>query len=132
MDGAPEGHSVHTFVPTVHFERWFNFGREKGASTADRQGYFRAPYVRNQIGQAAQESIGSPAYEPGRQAISDRNMFSMAFWLLGDYRAQLEQIELTGPVISSVQWDYLSDPAGSYRKAWQEAAAAVAAGRMFR
>ncbi len=131
MDGAPEGHSVHTFVPTVHFERWINFSREKGASAADRQGYFRTPHVRDQISQAARKSVGSPAYQPGHQAISDRNMFSMAFWLLGDYRAQLEQMELTGPVISSVPWNYRNDPVGSYQQAWQEAAAAVAAGRAF-
>lgn len=56
----------------------------------------------------------------------------MAFWLLGDYRAQLEQMQLTGPVISDVPWNYRNDPVGSYRKAWQEAAAAVAAGRAFR
>ena len=132
MDEAPEGHSVHTFVPTVHFERWVNFSREKGATTADRQDYFRTPQVRDQINHAAQRSVSSPAYQPGHHAISDRNMFSMTFWLLGDYRAQLEQMELTGQVISSVPWNYLSDPVGSYQKAWQEAAAAIAAGRMFR
>ncbi len=132
MDEAPEGHSVHTFVPTVHFERWINFSREKEATAADRQGYFRSPQVGDQVNQAVRKSVGSPAYQPGHQAISDRNMFSMAFWLLGDYRAQLEQMELTGPVISSVPWTYRSDPIGSYQKAWQEAAAAVVAGRTFR
>jgi hypothetical protein len=132
MDEAPEGHSVHTFVPTVHFERWVNFSREKEATAADRQGYFRAPKVAEQVNQAARKSIGPAAYQPGHQAISDRNMFSMAFWLLGDFRAQLEQIKMTGPVISSVPWGYRSDPIGSYQKAWQEAAAAVAAGRTFR
>jgi hypothetical protein len=60
------------------------------------------------------------------------NMFSMASWLLGDYRAQLEQMELTGPVITSVPWNYAGDPIGSYRKAWKEAATALAAGRRFR
>ncbi len=132
MDEAPEGHSVHTFVPTVHFERWINFSREQGATAADRQGYFRTSQVRDQINHAAQKSVSSPAYQPGHQAISDRNMSSMAFWLLGDYRAQLEQMELTGPVISSVPWGYLSDPVGAYQRAWQEAAAALAAGRMSR
>lgn len=88
--------------------------------------------MRDQINQAAQKSVGSPAYQPRYQVISDRNMFSMAFWLLGDYRAQLEQMDLTGPVISSVPWNYLNDPIGSYQEAWQEAAADVAAGRMFR
>lgn len=130
LDEAPEGHSVHTFVPTIHFERWVYFSREKGATEADRQGYFRAAHVRDQINQAARQSVGSPAYQPGHQLISDRNMFSMAFWLMGDYRAQLEQMELTGPVISGVPWNYLSDPVGSYQKAWKEAAAA--AGRNFR
>jgi hypothetical protein len=131
-DQAPEGHSVHAFVPTVHFERWIYFGWGKDATAADRQGYFRTPHVREQINQAAQKSVVSPAYKPGLQAISDRNMFSMAFWLLGDYRAQLEQMMLTGPVITSVPWNYLSDPIGSYREAWKEAAAALAAGRRFR
>jgi hypothetical protein len=132
MDEAPEGHSVHSFVPTVHFERWLNFSREQGATAADRQGYFRTAQVRDQIGRAAQKSVNSPAYQPGHRLIGDRTMFSMAFWLLGDYRAQLEQMELTGPVISSVPWNYRSDPVGSYQKAWQEAAAAVTAGRMSR
>ena len=132
MDEAPEGHSVHTFVPTVHFERWIDFSREKDATAADRQGYFRTPHVRDQINQAAQKSVGSSAYQPGHQAISDRNMFSMAFWLLGDYRAQLEQMDLTGSVISGVPWNYLNDPIGSYQRAWGEAATAVAAGRAFR
>ena len=132
LDEAPEGHSVHTFVPTVHFERLLNFGREQGAAASDPGDYFETPHVRDQINQAAQKSVGSPAYQPGHQAISDRNMFSMAFWLLGDYRAQLEQMELTGPVISDVPWNYRNDPVGSYRKAWQEAAAALAAGRAFR
>lgn len=53
-------------------------------------------------------------------------------WLLGDYRAQLEQMVLTGPVITSVPWNYLSDPIGSSREAWKEAATALAAGRRFR
>jgi hypothetical protein len=131
MDEAPEGHSVHTFVPTVHFERWINFHRED-ATAADRQGYFRTPHVRDQISQAARKSVTSRAYQPGHQEISDRNMFSMGLWLLGDYRAQLEQMDLTGPVISSVPWNYRNDPIGSYREAWQEAAAAVAEGRAFR
>jgi hypothetical protein len=132
LDQAPEGHSVHAFVPTVHFERRVHFGVQKDATAADRDSYFRSPSVREQINQAARKSVGSPAYQPGHQAISDRNMFSMAFWLLGDYRAQLEQMKLTGPVISSVPWNYMSDPVGSYQKAWTEAASALRAGRSFR
>jgi len=130
MDQAPEGHSVHAFVPTVHFERWIYFGWEKDTAAAGRESYFRTPSVREQINQAARKSVGSPAYQPGHQAISDRNMFSMAFWLLGDYRAQLQQMELTGPAISSVPWDYAGDPIGSYQKAWTTAA--LATGRKLR
>ena len=37
-DQAPEGHSVHAFVRTVHFERWIYFGWGKDATAADRQG----------------------------------------------------------------------------------------------
>jgi hypothetical protein len=132
MDEAPAGHSVHTFVPTVHFERWIYFGWQEGTTAAGRERYFRAADVRDQIYQAARKSVGSPGYQPGQQAVSDRNMFSMAFWLLGDYRAQLEQMRLTGRVISSVPWNYRSDPVGSYQNAWQEAAVAIAAGRGFR
>lgn len=131
MDEAPEGHSIHAFVPTVHFERWIDFIL-KGGTKTDQQGYFRTFQVRDQINQAAQKSVKSPDYCPTHLAISDRNMFSMAFWLLGNYRSQLEQMELTGPVIGSVPWNYLGDPVGSYRNAWKEAAAAVAAGRMSR
>lgn len=39
---------------------------------------------------------------------------------------------MTFPVITSVPWNYLSDPIGSYREASEEAAAALAAGRRFR
>jgi hypothetical protein len=122
MDQAPEGHSVHAFVPAVHFERWIYFGWNQDTNAADREGYFRARPIREQVNQAARKSVASPGYQPGRQAISDRNMFSMAFWLMGDHRAQLQQMKLTGPVITSVPWNYAGDPAGSYRKAWKEAA----------
>jgi hypothetical protein len=114
---APEGSGVHVVVPLAHLEKWLNLPRESGDGEARQLQYFRDGQVRAEIWRAADRSVRSPRYQPDQYTPSDRNIFTMCFFLMQDYQAQLEQMRLIGPLIEASPWKYHGDPGRAYEQA---------------
>ncbi|MGD0605693.1 MAG: hypothetical protein ABSA53_19115 [Streptosporangiaceae bacterium] len=122
---APDGHSVHVVIPLAHLEKWLNLPRESDDGKARQQEYFRGGAVAADILRAADQSIRSPRYQLSRFTLSDRNIFAMCFWLMKDYRAQLEQMRQIGPLIQASPWHYQGNPGWAYERARTRALTAM-------
>jgi hypothetical protein len=121
---APDGHPVHVIVPTAHLEVWRYFthgltaGTPEHAAGRERQvRYFRDEAVQAEVRLAADRSIRSPGYRPCHSTPAHRNFFAMCFRLMRDYPAQLEQMDLIGPMITRMPWGYQGRPAAAYERA---------------
>lgn len=114
---APAGHPVHKVVAMAHIERWLYMSRESDDWKERQRAYFRQDPVKNEIRQAADRSVCSPYYRPGRLTPGDRNIFAMCFWQAGDYPAQLEQMRLIGSLNQKFPWSYLGKPGQAYERA---------------
>jgi hypothetical protein len=78
---------------------------------------------------AADKSIRSAAYVPVRSTPAHRNVFAMCFALMHDYPAQLEQMDLIGPLITQSPWAYQGEPGAAFERARARALAAMPASR---
>ena len=114
---VPEGRGLHYVIPLAHIERWLDLSSEPNDGKVRARGYFRAEEVRAEIRQAALRSIYSPRYVPSLNTISERNAFAMALRLMHDYAAQLDQMQLIGPLIQRAPWHYHGDPGAAYERA---------------
>jgi hypothetical protein len=120
-DEAPDGHPAHKAIALAHLEGWLDEPEETTPQ------YFLAEAVRAEIRTAADRSIRSPAYVGGKLAAIDRNAFAMCFFLMRDYDAQLEQMRLIGPHVTSAPWQYMvGTPGQAYERARQAAMQATA------
>lgn len=110
---APEGHAAHKLIALAHIEMWMD--AEQGEP---QQTYFRADAVKQEVMAAARRSILSPQYVRNGTVLSwvDRNVFAFCFRLMRDYGAQLEQMRLIGPHVTSEPWQYQGDAAVFYEK----------------
>lgn len=131
---APDGHPVHVIVPTAHLELWLYFthvhtaGTPEHAEAKQRQmKYFQDEVVKADVRLAADRSIRSPAYVPFRSTPAHRNVFAMCFGLMHDYPAQLQQMNLIGPLITRIPWNYQGRPAAAFERARTRALAAMSA-----
>lgn len=121
---APEGHSVHKVIASAHIERWLSRNRQPDGG--GRAGWdFWDCEVKTEIHQAADRSIRSPDYAPGVHEAADRNFFAMAFWLMRDYEAQLEQMNAIGARVLPLPWQYQGPPDWAYKRARSAATKAV-------
>jgi len=132
---APEGHPVHVIVPSAHLEVWLYFTHGLTSGTPEHAagqklqiGYFRDEAVQAEVRLAADRSIRSPDYRPFRSTPAHRNYFAMCFRLMRDYPAQLEQMDLIGPLITRAPWAYQGRPVAAYERARAKALAATQAG----
>jgi hypothetical protein len=132
---APDGHPVQVIVPYAHLEVWAGFTHGLKAGTPEhargreqQAAYFLGEAVKADVRLAADRSIRCPAYRPHRSTPTHRNAFAMCFGLMHDYAAQLEQMELIGPLITKIPWAYQGRPAAAYERARARALAAVRAG----
>jgi hypothetical protein len=132
---APDGHPVHVIVPTAHLEVWRYFTHGLVAGTPEHKAgqehqikYFRDEAVGAEVRLAANRSIRSPGYRPCHSTPWHRNFFAMCFRLMHDYPAQLEQMDLIGPMITPTPWGYQGRPAAAYERARARALAATQAG----
>jgi hypothetical protein len=66
---------------------------------------------------------------PLRFVPEHRQVFAMCFALTHDYPAQLEQMELIGPLITQIPWACQDDPAAAFEGSRTRSLAAVRAGR---
>jgi len=128
---APDGHPVHVIVPTAHLEVWLRFTHAHTSGTPEHEegrklqaAYFQREDVRSDMRAAADKSIRSPAYVPFVSTPAHRNVFAMCFWLMRDYPAQLEQMNLIGSLINRIPWQYQGNPATAYERARTRALAA--------
>lgn len=121
---APEGHSVHKVIASAHIERRLSLDRQPNGG-GHAGSYFWDREVRKEIYQAADRSIRSADYAPGVHEAADRNFFAMAFWLMRDYDAQLEQMNAIGARVLPVPWKYHGPPGWAYKRARSAAAKAV-------
>jgi hypothetical protein len=108
---APEGNNVHKIVASAHLERWLHLSREANGRERQRRYFSDAP-VQQDIRQAAGRSVLGTGYTPGQYTPSARNAFAMAFYLMHDYPAQLEQMTLIGPVITPEPWQHMKGTPG--------------------
>ena len=81
------------------------------------RGYFRQEAVGAEVRLAADRSIRSPRYRPCHSTLAHRNFFAMCFRLMRDYPAQLEQMDLIGPMITRLPWGYQGRPRAAYERA---------------
>jgi hypothetical protein len=109
---APDGHRGHKMIALAHLEQWLDSPRGDA-----QRSYFLAEPVKAEIRAAADRSIRSPRYAAGRFAPIDRNVFAMCFRLMRDYDAQLEQMRLIGPLITTHPWHYQGKPGQAYERA---------------
>jgi hypothetical protein len=132
---APDGHPVHVIAPYAHLEVWLYFthgtaGTPQHAERKERQSrYFQREDVQAEVRLAADRSIRSPAYVPFRSTAAHRNVFAMCFALMHDYPAQLEQMDLIGPLITRTPWNYQGKPAAAFERARARAVAALQTSR---
>lgn len=118
VDGtAPEGNGVHAVIALAHLEQWLDLSAEAAAGRDRQRTYFFAEPVKKEVRRAADRSIWSPSYQPGRLTSGDRNIFAMCFWLMHDYDAQLEQMRLIGPLIQEYPWQFQGEPGWAYERA---------------
>jgi hypothetical protein len=122
---APDGSSVHVVIPLAHLERWLNLTQESDDGKARQAQYFRDGQVGAEILQAADRSVRSPRYLANRYTPSDRNIFAMCFSLMHDYPAQLEQMNLIGPLVQASPWNYQGNPGAAYERARARAVKAM-------
>lgn len=129
---APDGHPVHVIIPTAHLEVWLRFTHgltsgkpERAEGLRLQRAYFQRDDVRAEVRAAADKSIRSRAYVPIRATPGHRNVFAMCFSLTHDYAAQLEQMELIGPLIQRIPWGYQGSPADAYERARVRALSAM-------
>lgn len=111
---APDGSRVHKVVALAHIEMWLDT-----TQGPPREVYFHAPAVKKEVQAAAERSILSPAYAQSGSVLSwsDRNVFAFCFRLMGEYAAQLEQMQLIGPHLTEFPWQYQGKPADRYETA---------------
>jgi len=113
---APDGHSVHTVICSAHLERWLDmsqFAEEKPHQTT----YFRNAQVANEVQEAADRYIRSPAMKETKRTVDDRNYFAMCFRLIRDFRSQLEQMELIGDSIQFLPWAFQGNAGWAFERA---------------
>jgi hypothetical protein len=129
---APDGHPVHVIVPSAHLEVWLRLthaltpGTPEHAQGRERQvTYFLDQAVAADVRLAADRSIRSPAYRPCHATPAHRNVFAMCFGLMHDFPAQLEQMDMIGPLITRTPWAYQGRPAAAYERARARALAAA-------
>lgn len=132
---APDGHPVRVIVPYAHLEVWLYFthgtaGTPQHARQQQLQiGYFRREEVKAEVRLAADRSIRSAAYVPSPITPVHRNAFAMCFALMHDHAAQLEQMDLIGPLITRIPWVYQDEPATAFERARTRALAAAQTSR---
>jgi hypothetical protein len=114
---APEGSPVHKVIAIAHVEQWLDLPETSADGTELMKVYFRREEVKAEVRAAAEHSIRSPRYQPGRLTPVDRNIFAMCFWLMHDYPAQLEQMRLIGRFNQSYPWAYQGKPGWAYERA---------------
>jgi hypothetical protein len=114
---APEGSGVHTEIASAHIERWLNIPRESDDGRERQKVYFQDEGVQDEIRRAADLSVRSPSYAAGKFEAADRNTFAMCFWLMRDYEAQLQQMDLIGPLNQAAPWHFQGDPSWAYERA---------------
>lgn len=109
---APEGHSAHRLIALAHIEMWLD------AETEPQRNYFLAEPVRQEVMAAAQRGILSPAYGRDGNVLSwlERNIFAFCFRLMRDFDAQLTQMRLIGPRVTSEPWQYQGKAGVIYEK----------------
>lgn len=110
---APDGHSAHKLIALAHIEMWMD--AEQGEP---QQTYFLAEPVKQEVMAAARRSILSPEYARNGTVLSwlERNLFAFCFRLMRDYGAQLEQMRLIGPHVTSEPWHYQGKAGVFYEK----------------
>jgi hypothetical protein len=123
---APEGDRVHSLVAAAHLERWLNLTRESADGLQRQRAYFRDPMVSQEIQKAAARCVRSPNFTASRLGVHDRNIFAMCFALMRDFPAQLEQMRLIGPMVTTFPWQFLGDPGQSYQQHQRRALAELA------
>lgn len=116
---APDGHPAHKAIALAHLEFWLDQPKES------RPAYFLSGPVGAEVHAAADLCVRSPRYAPGKLDAMDRNVFAMCFYLMRDYRSQIDQMRLIGPRITAAPWQYLGSAGRMYQQAWDEALQAV-------
>lgn len=108
---APDGHGAHKLIALAHIEMWMDAEEEQ------QPAYFNAEPVKAEVW-AARRSILSPDYRRDATALSwgERNIFALCFRLMGEYEAQLEQMRLIGPHVTSAPWAYQGKAGVIYEK----------------
>jgi hypothetical protein len=122
---APEGSDIHVTIPLAHLEQWLSLPAKSADGQPVQSRYFRDGQVRAEIWRAADRSVRSPHYQPGRYTPIDRNAFAMCFYLMRDYQAQLDQMGLIGPLVTASPWQYQGDPGFAYERARTTALRAI-------
>ena len=107
---APDGHSAHKLIALAHIEVWMD-----SPQGDPQQTYFHSEPVKQEVRAAARRCVQSPDYSRNGSVLSwlDRNVFAFCFRLMRDYPAQLEQMRLIGPHVTSEPWHYQGN-AGQY------------------
>ena len=106
---APEGSSVHKVVALAHLEEWLYDGHPAG--------YFQDPPVVAELAAAADRSVFSPRFVPGKQAAYARHAFALVFHLAGDRDRARRLFADIGDVVVEFPWYYLGDPVKAFTRA---------------
>jgi hypothetical protein len=110
---APDGHSAHKMIALAHIEMWLDSPKGEPQQT-----YFYAEPVKQEVRAAASRCVLSPNYSRNGGPLSwlDRNAFAFCFRLMRDYGAQLDQMRLIGPHVTSEPWNLQGKAGVIYEK----------------
>ncbi len=112
----PAGSELHVLVILAHLERWLYFSLEN-----DRQGairYAQTASVQQEIVEAYDKSLGSPAHRPRRSTVRARSIAAFWFYLAGDKPRLQRELGALGGVCTEFPWCWgESDAAKTYGRA---------------
>ncbi|MDG9700710.1 hypothetical protein [Streptomyces sp. DH37] len=117
MLAAPEGSPLGELVALAHLEHWLDLEPGQDAE------YIGRPDVRAQLLEAADRSIGHPAFGRPSDWIGVHNTFAMALSLAGERGAAAAAFAPLDGQVTEFPWQYLDsgDPVAAFRK-WRSRA----------
>ena len=100
---APDGSTAHALVAHAHFERWASSAQKEATA------YLRAPAIQEELRNAADASVFSPAYQRGFDWVETHTAFAFVRAFGGDERGASRHFDALGPFLDRRLSDYLVD-----------------------
>jgi hypothetical protein len=116
MLAAPLGAPNAAVVAEAVFEHWADLAQD------ERLAYRRDPGVRAELREAADRSIFSPQWRPGRDWVYAMNMFALAFCITYQYAEAQRCFLAIGPYADEYVWNGVSGAPAEAFVEWRDLA----------